>query len=81
MLAKIFKPKTCSVKLLWLLRAETELDQSARVRRDPGLPAIVFLELLHGGSGLGVPRAGGFAFQIALLDERGLDLGSALGWH
>ena len=63
------------------LRAQAELDEGAGVGGDFGLPAVVALELLHGGDAFGVPGAGGFACQVALLDEGGLDLGGAVGVH
>ena len=63
------------------LGAESELDEGAGVGSDLGLPAVVALELLHGGDAFGVPGAGGFTCEVALLDEGGLDLGGAVGGH
>ena len=45
------------------------------------MPAVVALELLHGGDAFAVPCSGGFAGEVALLDEGGLDLGGALCVH
>ncbi len=44
-----------------LLGAEAELDERSRIWSDPGLPAIVGLELLHCGLGSRVPTSGGRA--------------------
>ena len=63
------------------LRTETQLNQRTGVGGDLGLPAIVGLQLLHGRDGGRVPAAGGFAGQIAMLDERCLNLSGALGRH
>ena len=57
--------------------SEAKLDDGAGVGNQFGLPAIVGLELLHGGFGLGVPVAGGFAGEVAGFDQRGLNLGGA----
>ena len=62
-----------------LLGAEAEEDEGAGVGDDFGLPAVVGLELLHSGDAFGVPGAGGFAGEVASLDESGLDLSGA-GW-
>ena len=63
------------------LGAEAELDEGAGVGGNFGLPAVVALELLHGGDTVRVPGAGRLACEIALLDEGGLDLGGAVGGH
>ena len=64
----------CLLRLVW---AETQLDDGAGVRDQLRLPAVVALKLLHRGFGLGVPVAGGFAAEIAGVDQRVLDLGGA----
>ncbi len=60
-----------------LCRSETQFDNGSRVRDQFGLPAVVSLILLHGGFGFGVPVTRCIAGEIAGLDKRCLDLGSA----
>ena len=60
-----------------LCRSEAKLDDGARVGNEFGLPAIIFLKLLHGGFSLRVPVTRRFAGKITGLDERSLNLRSA----
>lgn len=57
--------------------AEAQFDDGAGVGHQLSLPAVVGLELLHGGLGLGVPVAAGLTGEVAGLDEGGLDLSGA----
>ena len=64
-----------------VLRSKTQLDEGAGVRGQLGLPAVVALQLLHGGFACGIPAASGLSGEVAGLDQRGLDLGGALRLH
>jgi len=68
-------------RLVGGLGAEAELDEGAGVGGDFGLPAVVALELLHGGDTVRVPGAGGLSGEVTLLDEGGLDCSGAFGVH
>ena len=58
-------------------RAQTELDQSARVGHSLALPTLVCLVTTHGLLTRLVPRSCGFSSQIVLADQGFLDrLGS-----
>jgi hypothetical protein len=67
--------------------SKAELDDGAGVRDQFGLPAVIALKFLHGSFGPGIPMAGGYAGEIARLDQRALDLScagvvdSALSWR
>src|SRR5512141_911113 len=58
---------------------ESQLDEGAGIGQSLGLPAVVPLVLHQGFPGGVVPDAGGLAGEIALTDERGLDLAGAVG--
>ena len=62
-----------------VVRAEAELFEGAGVGHEPGLPALVGLELLHGCLGGRVPLAAGVAGHVMLADEGLLNLGDAGG--
>ena len=56
-----------------MVRTEAELDQSARIGSELGLPTLVGLEFEHGSLGVGVPFSGWFAAKVVLADEGLLD--------
>lgn len=56
------------------IRSQAEFDDGARVGDELGLPAVVGLELLHGGLGAAVPVSGGVSGEIPGVDQGGLDL-------
>ena len=56
-----------------MVRTEAELDQSARIGSELGLPTLVGLEFEHGSLGVGVPFSGWFAAKVVLADQGLLD--------
>jgi len=62
-----------------MIGSEAEFDEGAGVGSELGLPTLVCLELEHGCLGVGVPFGGGFAGQIVLADQSGLDGGHTFG--
>src|ERR1039458_8369445 len=65
------------VEQILLAGAETQLDQSAGVGEDLGLPVVVALEAGECVAGGLVPFAGGVALEVALADQRVLNLKGA----
>lgn len=58
--------------------AEAEFDDGAGVGHQLGLPAIVGLEFLHRGLGLGVPMTAGLPGKVAGFDEGCLNFSGAV---
>lgn len=56
-----------------LARAQTQLDQRARVGHRLALPAVSGLVAPHGLFAGLVPRSGGFSFQVVLANQRFLN--------
>ena len=61
-----------------MIRTEAELDKSAGIGSEPGLPALVGLELQHCGLGARVPLGGRFATEIVLPNKGLLDRRNAV---
>lgn len=67
------------IQQMVLARAQSQLDQGARVGYGFALPAMVCLVAPHGFFAGLVPRAGGFSTQIVLADQSFLNGMSSLG--
>ncbi len=61
-----------------VIRAQSQLDERASVRRGFGLPIIVRLITLHGLLSLVIPHAGGLPRQVVLADQGLLNFQGAL---
>jgi len=61
-----------------VVRAESQLDEGARIGHGLALPTVIRLELAKGGFGRSIPFAAGQPAHVVLTDERFLDLMGAL---